>query len=281
MTLRPRRRPGHAAPVPPRPAAPGAGQAAAPAGRDPGGAARPSLGPDRDLEHRRRPGDDAARHHHRSAVARALDPARRRARGDGGRGRRPADALRRSRAADPGTGRERRRGGALAPLPGARSLAPAARAGARARRPTRRCTDPAGPRDPGAREAHRRAAGRRAAARAAGAARHRPAEREAAARAVRVDARRSVAPCIARRLGRRRRRERANDRPALPQRARHHASSAGASRCCWPARVPLAARRMPMASIAAELGYASPSAFAAMVKRSVGSSPMRFFRAEA
>ena len=44
--------------------------------------------------------------------------------------------------------------------------------------------------------------------------------------------------------------------------------------------VPLAARRMPMAAIAAELGYASPSAFAAMVKRSVGSSPMRFFRAE-
>jgi AraC-like DNA-binding protein len=41
--------------------------------------------------------------------------------------------------------------------------------------------------------------------------------------------------------------------------------------------VPLAARRMPMAAIA-ELGYASPSAFAAMVKRSVG-SPMRFFRA--
>ena len=32
--------------------------------------------------------------------------------------------------------------------------------------------------------------------------------------------------------------------------------------------VPLAARRMPMAAIAAELGYASPSAFAAMVKRS-------------
>ena len=45
--------------------------------------------------------------------------------------------------------------------------------------------------------------------------------------------------------------------------------------------VPLAARRMPMAAIAAELGYASPSAFAAMVRRSVGSSPMRFFRAEA
>jgi AraC-like DNA-binding protein len=44
--------------------------------------------------------------------------------------------------------------------------------------------------------------------------------------------------------------------------------------------VPLAARRMPMAAIAAELGYASPSAFAAMVRRSVGSSPLRFFRAE-
>jgi len=45
--------------------------------------------------------------------------------------------------------------------------------------------------------------------------------------------------------------------------------------------VPLAARRMPMAAIAAELGYASPSAFAAMVRRSVGTSPLRFFRAEA
>ena len=44
--------------------------------------------------------------------------------------------------------------------------------------------------------------------------------------------------------------------------------------------VPLAARRMPMAAIASELGYASPSAFAAMVKRSVGSPPLRFFRAE-
>jgi AraC-like DNA-binding protein/quercetin dioxygenase-like cupin family protein len=45
--------------------------------------------------------------------------------------------------------------------------------------------------------------------------------------------------------------------------------------------VPLAARRLPMATIAAELGYASPSAFAAMVRRSVGTSPSRFFRAGA
>jgi AraC-like DNA-binding protein len=44
--------------------------------------------------------------------------------------------------------------------------------------------------------------------------------------------------------------------------------------------VPLAARRMPMAAIASELGYASPSAFAAMVRRSVGMSPLRFFRGE-
>jgi AraC-like DNA-binding protein/quercetin dioxygenase-like cupin family protein len=43
--------------------------------------------------------------------------------------------------------------------------------------------------------------------------------------------------------------------------------------------VPLAARKLPMASIAAELGYASPSAFAAMVRRSVGSAPSRFLRA--
>ena len=43
--------------------------------------------------------------------------------------------------------------------------------------------------------------------------------------------------------------------------------------------VPLAARKVPMASIAAELGYASPSAFAAMVRRSVGAPPSRFLRA--
>ncbi|MEO5843937.1 MAG: helix-turn-helix transcriptional regulator [Caldimonas sp.] len=42
--------------------------------------------------------------------------------------------------------------------------------------------------------------------------------------------------------------------------------------------VPMAARKLPMASIAAELGYASPSAFAAMVRRSVGSPPSRFLR---
>ena len=40
--------------------------------------------------------------------------------------------------------------------------------------------------------------------------------------------------------------------------------------------VTLAARRMPMASIAAELGYASASAFSAMVRRSVGAPPSRF-----
>lgn len=45
--------------------------------------------------------------------------------------------------------------------------------------------------------------------------------------------------------------------------------------------VPLAARRMPIAAIAAELGYASPSAFAAMVRRSVGASPRAFLRAPA
>jgi AraC-like DNA-binding protein len=43
--------------------------------------------------------------------------------------------------------------------------------------------------------------------------------------------------------------------------------------------VPLAARNVPMASIAAQLGYASPSAFAAMVRRSVGATPSRFLRA--
>jgi AraC-like DNA-binding protein len=39
----------------------------------------------------------------------------------------------------------------------------------------------------------------------------------------------------------------------------------------------LAARRVPMTQIAAELGYASPSAFSAMVRRSVGMPPSRFF----
>ncbi len=39
----------------------------------------------------------------------------------------------------------------------------------------------------------------------------------------------------------------------------------------------LAARKRPMASIAAELGYASASAFSAMVKRAVGAPPSRFF----
>ena len=40
--------------------------------------------------------------------------------------------------------------------------------------------------------------------------------------------------------------------------------------------VSLAGRRMPMSQIAAELGYASASAFSAMVRRSVGAPPSRF-----
>jgi AraC-like DNA-binding protein len=40
--------------------------------------------------------------------------------------------------------------------------------------------------------------------------------------------------------------------------------------------VTLAARQWPMARIATELGYASPSAFSAMVRRSVGAPPSRF-----
>lgn len=39
----------------------------------------------------------------------------------------------------------------------------------------------------------------------------------------------------------------------------------------------LAAQGKPMAVIAADLGYASPSAFSAMVRRSVGAPPSRFF----
>jgi AraC-like DNA-binding protein len=41
--------------------------------------------------------------------------------------------------------------------------------------------------------------------------------------------------------------------------------------------VTLAARGRPMSHIAAELGYASPSAFSAMVRRTVGAPPSRFF----
>ena len=41
----------------------------------------------------------------------------------------------------------------------------------------------------------------------------------------------------------------------------------------------MAARRRPMAHIAAELGYASASAFTAMVRRTVGEPPSRFFAA--
>ena len=39
----------------------------------------------------------------------------------------------------------------------------------------------------------------------------------------------------------------------------------------------MAARKIPMSVIAAELGYASASAFTAMVRRSVGAPPSRFF----
>jgi len=39
----------------------------------------------------------------------------------------------------------------------------------------------------------------------------------------------------------------------------------------------MAARKIPMAVISAELGYASASAFTAMVRRSVGAPPSRFF----
>lgn len=41
----------------------------------------------------------------------------------------------------------------------------------------------------------------------------------------------------------------------------------------------LAADRRPIAHIAAELGYASPSAFSAMVRRTVGATPRRFLAA--
>jgi len=43
----------------------------------------------------------------------------------------------------------------------------------------------------------------------------------------------------------------------------------------------LAADRRPIAHIAAELGYASPSAFSAMVRRTVGATPRRFLATQA
>ena len=43
----------------------------------------------------------------------------------------------------------------------------------------------------------------------------------------------------------------------------------------------LAADHRPMSHIAAELGYASPSAFSAMVRRTVGASPRQFLAAQA
>ena len=43
----------------------------------------------------------------------------------------------------------------------------------------------------------------------------------------------------------------------------------------------LAADKRPIAHIAAELGYASPSAFSAMVRRTVGATPSRFLAAKA
>jgi AraC-like DNA-binding protein len=39
----------------------------------------------------------------------------------------------------------------------------------------------------------------------------------------------------------------------------------------------MAARKRPMSHIASALGYASASAFSAMVRRSVGVPPSRFF----
>jgi AraC-like DNA-binding protein len=42
----------------------------------------------------------------------------------------------------------------------------------------------------------------------------------------------------------------------------------------------MAAHKKPMSHIAAELGYASASAFTAMVTRSVGAPPSRFFVAK-
>jgi AraC-like DNA-binding protein len=41
--------------------------------------------------------------------------------------------------------------------------------------------------------------------------------------------------------------------------------------------VAMAADKRPIGHIAAELGYASASAFSAMVRRSVGTPPTRFF----
>ena len=61
------------------------------------------------------------------------------------------------------------------------------------------------------------------------------------------------------------------------QRARHLVRPVAPAGACWHARSLAAAQGKPMAVIAADLGYASPSAFSAMVRRSVGAPPSRFF----
>ena len=257
----------------------------APAGRRPGWCRTPIPGA---RSRSRRTGvvrrDDAARHLHRSAVARALDPARRRARRDRGRGRRPADALpRTSRAGAAGPGRERRprrRAGASAGCSKSRACCSPWRSS------STRAPDDA-PRPPDARRRWRASAAsprcsldelRRAPPVPLGV--DLP-QRQAAARAC-------ARPCSTTRRGTPRSTAWAGDAGASARTiARLFRSelgttvrAAGASRCCSPARCRWRRGSMPMAAIAAELGYASPSAFAAMVRRSVGSSPMRFFRAE-
>jgi AraC-like DNA-binding protein len=65
--------------------------------------------------------------------------------------------------------------------------------------------------------------------------------------------------------------------------ARLFRSELGTSFAQWRQQVLLAhalslsARKLPMARIASELGYASPSAFTAMVKRTLGAPPSHFF----
>ena len=173
--------------------------------------------------------------------------------------------------------RPSRRG--LAPVPRARGLEPAARAGARARRAARR------PRPTLERAtAAARAAPRRAACSTNCAAPRRcrlgvdlPHDKRLRA-SVRGGARRADAPRHARRLGRRRRRQPAHRGAPVPQRARHvvramaPAGAAGARRAAGRAQAADGDASPPSSAMPAR------ARSAAMVRRSVGAPPSRFLR---
>ena len=240
-------------------------------------AAPPRLGPARDVGGRRGAAHGRARHLHRAAVARGVDPAGGGTRRHRARRRRPADASTCTSRAGAAGRRWRARSkpnGASAACSRSRACCARWRSNSTPR-PTA-----AAPLTADARQRERRLS-----------ALFVDELRRAPPGGARVSTCRTTSACArcAKRCSRTRRcTPRSTAGPLIPAPARapwracSAASSAprscsGASRCCWPARSSLAARKMPMAAIAAELGYASPSAFSAMVRRSMGAPPSRFF----